>query len=188
MAHWMKRAGSILPFWKRTIPPFPVYWKGDPKNRVFLPTFWMKLVKPDREMPPDYLQFIVHKQMSTHDVKNYLEKIYEVPVLRVRTEIRRGIPFTKEMWLKYVRNPGYPIHQRFPRDAEREMSGVINFTDEFKVAYVQVPEEVKFTWPDIFKENKPLMEKALEERKKFSKEQKRLEKSKGSKDLPAWFR
>ena len=77
---------------------YPIYQKGNPQLRVFLPNFWMKMVKPDYNQygastPSNKVtvifkctklslklqaQFIVSSQMTKHDVKNYLEKIYQV--------------------------------------------------------------------------------------------------------------
>ncbi len=48
--------------WKREIPKYPVYWKGNPQLRVYTPLFWMKLVKPNRDLPPEFVSFQVHPQ------------------------------------------------------------------------------------------------------------------------------
>jgi large subunit ribosomal protein L23 len=46
----------------------------------------MKLIKPELEShPKNKVQFIVSSEMTRLDVKNYLEKIYKVPVMDVRT-------------------------------------------------------------------------------------------------------
>ena len=84
---------------------YPIYQKGNPQLRVFLPNFWMKMVKPDYNQygastPSNKVtvifkctklsltlqaQFIVSSQMTKHDVKNYLEKIYQVKRNNTRT-------------------------------------------------------------------------------------------------------
>ncbi len=65
---------------------YPLYRKGNPQLRVFLPNFWMKLVKVEhRSLQPHQVNFIVSSEMTSIDVKNYLEKIYKVPVMDVRT-------------------------------------------------------------------------------------------------------
>ncbi|KAI8752832.1 39S ribosomal protein L23, mitochondrial [Biomphalaria glabrata] len=79
------------PLYRRRIPKYPIFWKGDPQIRVFLPQFWMRLIKPDYDIPSNQVHFEVHIQMSDLDIKNYLEKIYKVPVLSVQTEIIRAI-------------------------------------------------------------------------------------------------
>lgn len=51
----------------------------------------MKLVKnKNMKGPPNRVTFQVSPEMTRLDVKNYLEKIYEVPVLSVRTKIVSG--------------------------------------------------------------------------------------------------
>ena len=96
---------------------YPIYQKGNPQLRVFLPNFWMKMVKPDYNQygastPSNKVivifkctklslklqaQFIVSSQMTKHDVKNYLEKIYQVNSLRENLD--KIIPITPRwMW------------------------------------------------------------------------------------------
>lgn len=69
---------------------YPIYQRGNPQLRVFLPNFWLKLVRPANEQPPNVVQFACSMEMTRHDVKNYLEKIYNVPVVNVRTRIALG--------------------------------------------------------------------------------------------------
>ncbi|XP_076459989.1 large ribosomal subunit protein uL23m-like [Babylonia areolata] len=81
---------QLLPLWRRRVPKYPVYWHGNPQLQVVMPHFWMKLVRPKRDIPNNQVRFIVHPQMSVIDIKNYLEKIYNVPVLDVRTKVMAG--------------------------------------------------------------------------------------------------
>ena len=69
---------------------YPIYQRGNPQLRVFLPNFWMKLVRPIEKQPPNIVQFIVSMEMSRYDIKNYLEKIYRIPVVDVRTHVMQG--------------------------------------------------------------------------------------------------
>lgn len=69
---------------------YPLYQKGNPQLRVFLPNFWMKLVRPENEQPPNVVLFKVSMEMSEHDVENYLREIYKVPVVGVRCRIQMG--------------------------------------------------------------------------------------------------
>ena len=50
---------------------------GAPQRRVFLPNFWMKLVRPEPplKLPPNVVLFHVSPQMSHWDVKEYLQKV-----------------------------------------------------------------------------------------------------------------
>ena len=94
-------------------PSYPAYRRGNPQLRVFLPNFWMKLVKPEKEShPANKVQFIVSSQMTRLDVKNYLEKIYQVPVMDVRTLNHMGKTY------------------------EDRAAGDIGKEDDYKIAYV----------------------------------------------------
>lgn len=53
----------------------------------------MKLIKPRDPQPKNVVQFEVSMQMSKFDIKNYLEKIYNVPVENVVTHVRMGKGF-----------------------------------------------------------------------------------------------
>lgn len=70
---------------------YPIYQKGNPQLRVFLPNFWMKIVKPTFQQPPNIVQFVTSIEMTDYDIKNYLEKIYKLPVAQVRSEIVEGM-------------------------------------------------------------------------------------------------
>ena len=69
---------------------YPIYQRGNPQLRIFLPNFWMKLIRPAEEQPKNVATFSVSMQMTKYDVKNYLEKIYKLPVVDVRTRIEMG--------------------------------------------------------------------------------------------------
>lgn len=69
---------------------YPLFKPGGPQLRVFLPNFWLKLVRPSHEQPENTVQFACSMEMTKYDVKNYLEKIYNIPVVEVRTRIAMG--------------------------------------------------------------------------------------------------
>lgn len=69
---------------------YPLYQRGNPQLRVFLPNFWLKIVRPVPEQPANVVQFACSMEMTKHDVKNYLEKIYDIKVMDVRTRIALG--------------------------------------------------------------------------------------------------
>jgi large subunit ribosomal protein L23 len=50
----------------------------------------MKLVKPSHNLLPNQVQFVVSSQMTKLDVKQYLEKIYNLPVVHVSTYNQMG--------------------------------------------------------------------------------------------------
>jgi large subunit ribosomal protein L23 len=47
-------------------------------------------VRPEHKQPPNIVQFHVSLEMTKHDIKNYLEKIYSIPVVDVRTVVAMG--------------------------------------------------------------------------------------------------
>ncbi|KYQ53994.1 putative 39S ribosomal protein L23, mitochondrial [Trachymyrmex zeteki] len=67
-----------------------MYQRGNPQLRIFLPNFWMKLIAPINQQLPNIVQFHCSMEMSRYDIKNYLEKIYNVNVIEVRTRIAMG--------------------------------------------------------------------------------------------------
>ena len=69
---------------------YPLYQRGNPQLRVYLPNFWMKLVKPEFRLKKNVVHFHCSMEMTRHDIKNYLEKIYNVPVVKVDTRIALG--------------------------------------------------------------------------------------------------
>jgi len=109
---------------------YPLYQKGNPQLRIFLPNFWMKLVKPNAlqhkaSVPKNKIQFIVSNEMTKHDVKNYLEKIYKVPVADVKT----------------INKMGKTYENRYARHLLKE--------EDYKVAFVTLPPGSEFEWPDL---------------------------------------
>uniref|UniRef100_A0A915EKH7 Large ribosomal subunit protein uL23m n=1 Tax=Ditylenchus dipsaci TaxID=166011 RepID=A0A915EKH7_9BILA len=67
---------------------------GNPQTRVFLPDFWLKLVETPKtgrnQLPKNAAKFEVDLRMSKLDVRQYLEKIYKLPVRDVRTIVEMG--------------------------------------------------------------------------------------------------
>lgn len=68
---------------------------------MFLPNFWLKIVRPDVAQPSNVVQFQCSIEMTKYDIKNYLEKIYNVPVAEVRTRIALG-KFRRDVGKQYV--------------------------------------------------------------------------------------
>lgn len=69
---------------------YPLYQRGNPQLRVFLPNFWLKLVRPAHPQPQNIVQFKCSMEMTKYDIENYLKKIYNLPVVDVRTRIDMG--------------------------------------------------------------------------------------------------
>lgn len=187
---------------------YPLYQKGSPQLRVFLPNFWMKLIRPTHSqpanigkkshnkkigpggfcmsLPPDLflVQFACSMEMTKIDVQNYLEKIYKVPVIEVRTRVDMG---------KTFKEPG---------------RGYVIKRDDSKIAYVTLvripsttpipswllillsfqPKDQKFVFPDMFEkasDSKEEHEKSLKETKDNYK--KFLDRTKSRPGAPGWF-
>lgn len=102
--------------------------------------------------------------MTKYDIKNYLEKIYQVPVVDVRTRITTG-KFRKDL------GKGYIIKD-----------------DDIKYAFVTLPKTMKFEFPDLFagkiSEEEEHM-KSLDETKKGFRTY--LNQNKDRPDIPSWF-
>lgn len=80
---------------------YPIYQRGCPQLRVFLPNFWLKLVRPTHNQPENIVQFACSMEMTKYDVQSYLEKIYNIPVIEVRTRIAMG-PTKRDLKVGYV--------------------------------------------------------------------------------------
>ncbi|XP_075996839.1 large ribosomal subunit protein uL23m [Genypterus blacodes] len=107
---------------------FSVYQLGNPQLRIFRPNWFLTLVRPGKEQPPDTVQFRIPMEMTRCDVRNYLQKIYNVPVGAIRTRIQFGSNKKRNHLNQKVKQP------------------------DFKVAYVQLGQGQTFTFPDIFPE------------------------------------
>ncbi|XP_054160090.1 39S ribosomal protein L23, mitochondrial-like [Oppia nitens] len=111
---------------------YPRYVLGNPQLRVFLPDFWMILKKPLDPLPANQVQFKIPVFMTKWDVKNYLEKIYKIPVIDVRTHVMCG-DIKKA---KTTQKP-YLIKE-----------------DDYKLATVDLPKDMIFKFPELFPKEK----------------------------------
>ncbi|XP_014229355.1 probable 39S ribosomal protein L23, mitochondrial [Trichogramma pretiosum] len=118
---------------------YPIYQKGNPQLRVFLPNFWLKLVKPELKHKPNVVEFHCSMEMTKEDVKNYIEKIYKVPVVKVNTRIASG-------------------------KCERNELGYVVKRDDVKHAYVTLPRYEKFEYPQLFDNENRLKEKEKDDK------------------------
>ncbi|XP_015176204.1 PREDICTED: 39S ribosomal protein L23, mitochondrial [Polistes dominula] len=118
---------------------YPLYQKGNPQLRIFLPNFWLKLIEPKHKQPKNVVQFECSMEMTKFDVINYLEKIYNVKPVDVRTRIALGK--CKKLHGRY-----YVIKE-----------------DDVKLAYVILDKKESFTFPDLFPQKENKTESALDE-------------------------
>jgi 39S ribosomal protein L23, mitochondrial len=108
--------------------------------------------------------------MTDNDVRNYLEKIYKVPVVQVHSVIKCG-----EIGIANI-----------PKVAEK----IIKKTDDYRLVFVKLPTNVVFRFPDLFPEKKEKEElKDLEALKKdYEKSLQEIkDKNWDRKDVPSWF-
>lgn len=42
---------------------YPIWQRGNPQLRVFLPNFWLKLIRPERRHPENFVTFNVSMEM-----------------------------------------------------------------------------------------------------------------------------
>uniref|UniRef100_A0A0K0E8R8 Large ribosomal subunit protein uL23m n=1 Tax=Strongyloides stercoralis TaxID=6248 RepID=A0A0K0E8R8_STRER len=126
-----------------------IFQPGNPQTRIFLPDFWMKIVptpKVGRErVPPNVVKFEISPQMSRHDVRQYLEKIYKIPVYDVRIMNKMG----DITW-------STPLDKNFRRALWKD--------EDKKFAFVFMPKHIKFEYPDMFEIDK--IEEEIEYMKK----------------------
>ncbi|XP_031630549.1 39S ribosomal protein L23, mitochondrial [Contarinia nasturtii] len=147
---------------------YPIYKRGNPQLRVFMPNFWMKMVRNDQKPTPpaNVVTFHCSMEMTKHDIKNYLTKIYNVPVVDVRTEVRLG-EFFRDPINKYVKKK-----------------------DDYRVAIVTMPAEQTFEFPTIHDEEKT--EEEMNKAKKSIREQadllkKFIKRNENSRNSPPFF-
>ncbi|XP_046715823.1 39S ribosomal protein L23, mitochondrial isoform X2 [Silurus meridionalis] len=100
-----KTAALVVP----DLQCYPLYQLGNPQLRIFRPTFSMTLVRPGKPQPQDTVQFRVSMEMTKFDVKNYLEKIYNVPVAAVRTRIQYCSNKKRNHLNQRVKRPDYKV-------------------------------------------------------------------------------
>ncbi|XP_068004424.1 large ribosomal subunit protein uL23m [Melanerpes formicivorus] len=149
------RAGRVV---------YPLYQLGGPQLRIFRPNFYMLAVRPGVPQPEDTVQFRVSMQMTKLDVKNYLERIYNVPVAAVRTRIQYGANNKRNHKNQRVKKPDY------------------------KVAYVQLGQGQTFQFPNLFPEKEQEETHSVEDYKKYLEREKQREKGDPRRGgVPDWF-
>jgi len=88
----------------------------------------MKILRPEISMPKNQVLFECNMQMNEHDVKNYLEQIYDVPVHHVRLTLHKGEQrFHATAITDYGRHPDYKLAYVTLRNGETfEYPPVVN--------------------------------------------------------------
>lgn len=73
----------------------------------------MKLIAHEDKQPPNIVQFHCSMEMTKHDIKNYLKKIYNIDVIDVRTRIAMG---------KFVKDR---LHGAIIKEDDRKLAYVV---------------------------------------------------------------
>ncbi|XP_022170906.1 39S ribosomal protein L23, mitochondrial [Myzus persicae] len=147
---------------------YPLYQRGNPQLRIFLPNFWMKLVRPEEKQPKNVVQFMVPTGMTNYDIENYLEKIYKIKVIKVESSIENG-KMKRAILNKY---------------------GPIVKEDDFRRAFVTMPRDQEFEFPEVctseeFKKRASEDEKSSQASQDLYKDY--LKKQGNRPGLPGWF-
>uniref|UniRef100_A0A8C5JD89 Large ribosomal subunit protein uL23m n=4 Tax=Passeriformes TaxID=9126 RepID=A0A8C5JD89_JUNHY len=126
LARLLARGSAMAAGARRAV--YPLFQRGGPQLRIFRPNFFMLAVRPGVPQPEDTVQFRVSMEMTKLDIRNYLERIYNVPVAAVRTRIQYGANNKRNHRNQRVKKPDY------------------------KVAYVQLGQGQTFQFPNLFPE------------------------------------
>ncbi|KAL7056514.1 hypothetical protein AAHC03_020769 [Spirometra sp. Aus1] len=140
----LPKTKHYVPLWNRHVVS-PKFTPGDPQLRMFLPPFWMKMIYPGKDCPKCLAVFKVHPQMTQFDVRQYLEKIYKVPVASVRLKMLYHDLAPLDAAEDPKRAAGFTLPHSLPREPERYE----------KLAYVHLPPGHDFEFPDIFEHKSP---------------------------------
>ncbi|XP_022101628.1 39S ribosomal protein L23, mitochondrial-like [Acanthaster planci] len=143
---------------------YPPYVPGNPQRRVFFTDFYMKLLSPDKERPANVVTFECPVNMTKFDIRNYLERIYNVPVAKVNTHI---------------------VYVAFKRDHKNMR---YKPKDDFKLANVTLAKGQTFQFPEnlfVKTDEQTTDEELIEEAKAKQKAREDLLKKRGG--LPTWF-
>jgi large subunit ribosomal protein L23 len=152
---------------------------------VFLSNFWMKMIRPAHEQPGNVVQFECSMEMTKYDVKNYLEKIYKLPVIEVRTRIDMG-KTRRDM------GAGYVVKDEDAKIAYVTLvSGlrIALLSCNVRISFMFQPKDVQFKFPDLFPETAEKRReddrKSLDDAKKGFKEF--LDRNKNRPGTPGWY-
>ncbi|XP_004389486.1 large ribosomal subunit protein uL23m [Trichechus manatus latirostris] len=164
------QGAGLSPRWPPSLGPeppprrYPLYQLGGPQLRVFRTNFFIQLVQPGMAQPEDTVQFRIPLEMTRVDLRNYLERIYQVPVAAVRTRVQHGSGRRRDHRQVRVKKPDY------------------------KVAYVQLAHGQTFRFPNLFpeKEQSPERSAHLDLQDQLVEQQRQSsDPRRGS--VPAWF-
>lgn len=93
-----------------------------------MPDWKLIMIKPPDRLPSNIVMFKTDVRMTEWDIRNYLEKIYKVPVGAVTSRIMTG-------------------------DLKASKSGLTK-KDDYRIAHVTLTAGQRFEWPDLFPQHK----------------------------------
>ena len=162
-----------------------MYQKGNPQLRIFLPNFWLKIIKPVHKQPENVVQLHCSMEMTRLDVRNYLEKIYNVSPVHVR--IRIGLGKTRICPKQHcvIKDDDKKIaYVVLVSGSELTTGKVTPLTLQYSLGLQ--PVDQPFAYPELFP---PTSEKSTEDRfEEYKSEYKQYVKSNTMPGLPTWFR
>ncbi|XP_049637236.1 39S ribosomal protein L23, mitochondrial [Suncus etruscus] len=141
---------------------YPLYQLGNPQLRIFRTNFFIRLVRPGQPQPEDTVQFRIPMEMTRIDLRNYLERIYNVPVAAVRTRIQHGSGRKRDHRNRRLKEP------------------------DFKVAYVQLAHGQTFSFPDLFPQKGP-GELEDPQQQALQEQQQKIQRDPRRGGVPTWF-
>lgn len=171
---------------------YPIYKRGNPQLRVFLTDFWMKMVRNDiKPTPPsNVVTFHCSLQMTKNDIKNYLEKIYKIPVVDVKTEVRMG-EFFRDPVKKYVKKKD-DYRVAIVTMVKSKCLKCFFFFLQFNIDVILFlqPRDTTFEFPNVC-DNSKLKEEEEKAKEHFENQKdgfkKFMDRSKDSRGSPPWF-
>jgi large subunit ribosomal protein L23 len=149
---------------EKALPRNPLWQPGNPRPRLFLPLYWLRVVKHDKKMPRDTVKFECHWQMSAADVTEYLQKVYNIPVLDVSVQITKG---------EYTKHP----------EGKNSLTPPL---DDRKFVFVQL-KEGEFEFPEIFGGKESLSDEKTQMEAIKSIKNKVKNNQLGRLDIGGWF-
>merc|ERR1719354_645312 len=144
---------------------FPVNYEGAPQRRLYMPEWYVTMVKPDeKNLPKNYVKFHIPADMTKYDLKEYLDKVYGVKVMNIKLTI---VGYQKYKfptpWIK----GGYKWE----------------FMDPYHEAHVYLPRGETFEYPDFLKSVKGENKSSILEQYEEMRAQREAEKQEKNKNI-----
>jgi len=127
---------------------FPLHYEGAPPRRLFFPEWYITCVKPKDVKPKNYVRFHIPADMTRYDLKEYLKKVYDIPVASINLA-----PVGMMKYKCWNLMGGYEW----------------KFMDPYKIAHVMLAEGQTFEFPEML--NDPESPTQIQELEKFEREQ-----------------